>query len=164
MANEAKQFNKTQREPLRWLFVAEFDDGTLIKQTQEDKGTIRKGDNPGSAYTDVIETQKKKKLVAFHLEHVETGERASVYLETGAFVINNTPFHAHDQFFEAAGKDLRLIYHRETRVEQNTPTTVQADGSIKEDEATERHYTNRYFIGWQTTVAGKNRQATIAVG
>lgn len=137
----------------KWLFIAEFEDGTVIKQDQEDKSKTKK---KGSIFTDVLAYEKTSKLVFFTLEQVETHEMAYVDLGTGAFSINGTPFNAHEQNFDATSADLRLIYFRETRVER----VVNA----KNEQVDGRHYINRYFIGWQTTVHNKNHQATIAVG
>lgn len=161
--SQSNQQNKPlEREPLRWLFTAEFSDGTTIEQTQEDKCTTR-DDGTGSAFTDVL--AREDELTAFHLYHVEGKEAVSVDLVTGAFVVNGTPLHAHDQFFEPELHKLRLIYHRETRVQQEMKATVQEDGSVKQEPVGEpRHFINRYFIGWQTTIMGKNKQVTLAVG
>lgn len=150
-------------EPLRWLFVAEFDDGNSIEQTYEDKSLTRT-DGTGSAFTDVLEYEKTSRLKAFHLASTDDKQIATVDLTTGAFIVNNTPFHAHDQNFDPTKYELRLIYFRETRYDNISTNTVQGDGSVKNEHVGQRHYVNRYFIGWQTTVNGKNKQATIAVG
>jgi len=154
--------NQIPREPFRWLFTAEFKDGTIIEQTQEDK-CLTRTDGTGSAFTDVL--AREDELVAFHLYSVDGKEAASVDLITGAFIINNTPFHAHDQYFEPTQHKLRLIYHRETRIDSDIKSTVENDGTINQEDVGQRHYVNRYFIGWQTTTkTNKNVQATIAVG
>lgn len=163
MPEQPSNLVKVDREPFRWLFTAELSDGTTIEQDQDDKCKTRT-DGTGSTFTDVL--AREEDLVAFHLYHVDGKEAASVDLRTGAFIINGTPFHAHTQFFEPSSNKLRLIYHRETRVDNDTLSTVQEDGSVgRQDGLNPRHYVNRYFIGWQTTTkAGKNVQQTIAVG
>lgn len=142
-----KQPPTVAREPLRWLFIAHFADGSTIEQDQADRSTTRT-DGSGSTFTDVLARQDD--LVAFEL--VNDQQSVMVDLQTGAFIVNGTPLHIHDQYFEPQHHSLRLIYFRETRVD------------LDPDRNESTHYTNRYFIGWQTTVNGKNKQATLAVG
>ena len=159
---QSHQLNIVEREPMKWLFTAEFSDGSVIVQDQEDKCKTR-DDGTGSTFTDVL--AREDDLVAFHLYHEDGQQAATVDLLTGAFVINGTPFHAHDQYFEPTQHKLRLVYFRESRVENDVFGVVQEDGTVKETHGLNpRHYVNRYFIGWQTTVNGKNKQVTIAVG
>lgn len=160
---QPQQLNVVDREPFRWLFTAEFEDGSTIEQDLDDTCHTRT-DGTGSTFTDVL--AREDELVAFHLYHVNGKEAASVDLRTGAFVLNGTPIHAHEQYFEPTQHKLRLVYFRETRVDNDTRGTVQEDGSIaREDGLNPRHYVNRYFIGWQTTTKNdKNVQQTIAVG
>jgi hypothetical protein len=76
-------------------------------------------------------------------------------LVSGSFVVNGTPLSIHDQHFEPEQHVLQLVYFRETRVEiERTKTSSKAV----------RHYVNRYFIGWKTTVKGEEKQVTLAVG
>lgn len=140
-------------EPLSWLFVADFEDGTSIVQDQDDKSLTRT-DGTGSTFTDVL--AHKSKLISFCLINKDTDSEVTVDLTSGIFVVNGTPIALHDQFFEPDKHDLRLIYFRETKAEQN----IGGDGSV----LSTAHYVNRYFIGWQTTVKGKNVKATLAVG
>lgn len=145
---------KTVMEPLRWLFQADFQDDTSIVQDQDDKCYSRT-DGTGSTFTDVL--ARESELVAFALFNPETKEVVSVDLITGNFTANGTPMSLHDQFLEPQNHNLRLVYFRETRVEQ---VVGARDGQVRNT----RHYVNRYFIGWQTTVKGKNKQVTLAVG
>lgn len=145
---------------LSWLFVAFFKDGSTITQTQDDKP---KEQPEGSAFTDVA--ARMDDLVAFELRHEDGDKVATVDLKTGAFVVNGIPIHVHNQHFQPENYPLKLIYFRETRVDQKQLATVQDDMSITtEDVGTPDHYINRYFIGWETVVHGKSKQATIAVG
>lgn len=145
---------------LSWLFVAFFKDGSHIAQTQDDKP---KAQPEGSAFSDV--SARMDDLTAFELRHEDGNEVVTVDLVTGAFIVNGTPLHVHNQHFQPENYPLKLIYFRETRVDQNQLATVQDDMSIKtEDVGEPNHYVSRYFMGWETTVNGKNKQATIAVG
>lgn len=143
---------KTIREPLRWLFTAYFDDGSSIVQDQDDKCHTRK-DGTGSTFTDVL---TKDGLVSFELNHDNGSESVMIDLTTGAFLVNGTPLHAHNQFFEPQKYKLELVYFRETRVDQQLDKLG--------NEVSVNQYTNRYFIGWKTQVNGKDKQVTIAVG
>lgn len=145
---------------LSWLFVAYFKDGSHILQTQEDKSTTSKS---GSAFTDVMSNFDD--LVAFELRHEDGDKVVTVDLVTGNFVVNGVPVCAHNQYFEAEKYPLKLVYFRENRVEQHQTATIQPDMSVQtEDVGTPTHYVNRYFIGWETTIMGKNKQVTLAVG
>lgn len=145
---------------LSWLFVAYFKDGSHILQTQEDQSSTSE---TGSAFTDVM--AHFDDLVAFELRHEDGDKVVTVDLKTGNFVVNGIPICIHNQYFEAEKYDLKLIYFRENRVDQKQTATVQPDLSVEtEDIGTFIHYVNRYFIGWETTVNGKNKQATLAVG
>lgn len=153
MAQTKTQPNKTIiREPLRWLFLAEYADGSKIEQTQEDK-CLTRTDGTGSAFTDVL---AKGDPISFSLINGNDEEFVTVDLLTGAFIVNGTPLIAHEQNLDPSKHKLRLVYFRETRVDQN----VSEKGEVIETF----HYTNRYFIGWQATINGKNKQVTLAVG
>lgn len=143
--------DNVQREPFRWLFVAHFKDGSKIEQPHDDrsKNHVEGREKNPSAFTDVLEHEDE--LEVFELVNVETDESMLVDLQTGAFVSNHTTaFHAHDQFVEPTEHKLKLIYHRETRLDHDMA------GNLK------RHYVNRYFIGWQAI--GTKHKAIIAVG
>lgn len=159
----SQQTNQPSNPELRWLFVAYFEDGSVIKQTQEDKSLTRT-DGTGSAFTDVL--AKESQLRVFELHHIDGKQVVTVDLDSGAFIVNGTPMHLHNQHFEAEKYEKQLVYFRETRVDQSVEATVQPDGSIKERKiGAPRHYVNRYFIGWQTQDAnGKHKQVTLAVG
>lgn len=158
-----------EREPLRWLFKAYFADGSSLVQDENDTCTTRT-DGTGSAFTDVL--AREDELIAFELVHVNNREAVLVDLNTGAFSVNGTPLHAHNQYFEPQAKDkdgnrkykLKLVYFRENRVDTDVRGVVQADGSVASEEIDKRHYTNRYFLGWSTIVNGVNKQVTLAVG
>lgn len=140
-------------EPLRWLFVAHFDDGTIIEQDQEDKSQTRT-DGTGSRFTDVL---AKDGLEAFELINcADPKQFVYVDLITGNFNVNGTPLSAHNQHFDPTRYKLELVYFREARAEQN----VDQAGEI----ISQRHFVNRYFIGWQTKVNNKVKQVTLAVG
>lgn len=145
---------------LSWLFAAFFKEGAPVIQDQTD---TPKEQPEGSAFTDVL--ARESDLTHFELHHEDGDKIVTVDLTTGAFIVNGVPLDLHNQNFEPSKYPLKLIYFRETRIEQTTRATVQEDGTIKEVPVGDaRHYINRYFIGWETTVNGKNKQVTLAVG
>lgn len=148
-------------EPLRWLFTAFFDDGTVIKQDKNDTCTTR-DDGTGSTFTDVLKKQETVKLSAFELS--TGGEVVTVDLITGAFIVNGTPLVAHNQQFDPQKYDLDIVYFRETKADVDIKTSVEKDMTVKKEVVGTRHYVNRYFIGWKAKVNGKDKQVTIAVG
>lgn len=148
------QSKPLQREPLQWLFKAIFADNSSIEQDLDDKCQTRT-DGTGSRFTDVL--AREEELIAFGLVNTKSNETVYVDLQTGNFQVGNTPIAIHDQNFEPRLHKLRLIYFRETRAEQ----TQNAKGEV----IGERHYVNRYFIGWQASVnGGKTVKVTLAVG
>lgn len=147
-----RQTTAATREPFQWLFKAEFADGHVIEQDLDDTCHSR-DDGTGSAFSDVLAYGRP---VAFSLHHVDGIQMAGVDLKTGNFVVNNTPICIHNQNFEPQKYELELVYFRETRAE----ATMNPDQEI----VGTRHFVNRYFIGWQTQVNGKNKQVTLAVG
>lgn len=150
------------RESLRWLFRAEFADGHVIEQDPDDTCHSRT-DGTGSAFTDVLAYGKP---VIFGLYNVENpSESAIVDLITGNFSVNGTALAIHNQMFEPQNYSLELVYFRESRANMTVVATVQEDGSIKQEKVgNTQQFVNRYFIGWQTTIHGKTKQSTIAVG
>lgn len=144
-------------EPFRWLFTAHFSDGS-IEQTAEDVLPT------SNQFKPVIE--RLDDLLAFDLRRVGSDEIVTVDLKTGAFIVNGTPMHLHEQNFEPSFYKLKLVYFREKREQANAEATVGEDGAVDYGKySPTRSYVNRYFIGWQTTdKAGKNHQVTLAVG
>lgn len=144
---------------LNWLFSAHFADGTVLVQDQADTATTPEGkalQPNGSAFTDVRAALTKSPLAFFELHHVERDETVTVDLVTGAFAMNGIPFEAHVENFDPSLYQLELCYWRQVRAER----TVGADDTV----LSERHYVNRYYLGWSTTVDGVEKQVTIAVG
>jgi len=150
---------------LDWLFVAFFANGYTIQQTHDDK-CLTRDDGTGSAFTDVRErNERDHDLVAFELRHIDGDKAVMVDLKTGAFMANGIPMHLHNQNFDPTKYDLKLIYFRETRVDQNVKATILDDMSVSQKQIGDlHHYVNRYFIGWETEVNGKKKQQTLAVG
>ena len=141
-------------EYLRYLFIAEFDDGTQIAQTPEDKSEHREDK---SAFWDVQyqqgdfaeqQPEQVKKLIRFHL--TDRNNWYTVDLRDGLFEINGLPFAAHDQLF-TPNQPLTLIYFRETK------SDLHGSGEVNQ-------YVNRYFLGWWCLDGEGNKlKQTIAI-
>lgn len=121
---------------LKWLFVAFFSDGSKIYQTAEDESE----DGSGSAFSDVM--AREDELIAFGIHNDDRS--ILVDLTSGLFQIDGLWVGLHNQNFDPTKEKLKVIYFRETRVERD----IQ-DGEVVAD----RHFVNRYFVGWQ--VEGK---------
>lgn len=150
---------------LTWLFKAEFADGFIVQQGEDDR-CLSRTDGTGSAFSDVLAAEGEHgKPTSFALFNKGDDQMVGVDLRTGNFVVNGTPVCAHNQNFDPTRYDLELIYFRETRVEQDVEATVETDGSLSQQPVgVPRHFINRYFLGWQTQVNGKNKQVTLAIG
>jgi hypothetical protein len=134
----ATQFNDKAFK-LKYLFTCAYKDGTTFKQTPDDVSIT---DPKKSAFFDI----RQDDVALFWLEGEHT---YLVDLTNGLFAI--------DGVFFQAGEDLpienpvrRLIFFRRHTHHFN----------LEHDEL--GHFV-RYFIGWQTTINGKNYQQTITV-
>lgn len=134
--------------PLKYLFTAEYEDGSSYTQPEDDKSRLHKGDKDftPSSFRDI----DQEKLVKFSLS--DGTDTYSVDLRTGDFAVNGKELSLHEQNFDPFGHKLRLIYFREVRKEFN----------INMEETA--LYINKYIFGWQCTDKdGKNHQLTIGI-
>jgi hypothetical protein len=130
----------------KYLFTATFQDGSVVKQTQEDRSASAEGKN---AFYDVL--QRIGEIESFSIE----GEniKASVDLNTGRFTLNNIMFQATDPSVISKLEDVthfRLVYFKRHR--HNFGNDNQ-----------ELSHDIEHHIGWQTTIDGKNYQQTISL-
>lgn len=134
---------------LKYLFKAEFEDGTIIAQGPEDISSI---DPERSCFFDVLKAvEEGKKPVKFTLEG--QGHVYAVSLIDGHFEVDGIPFFAHEQIDL---KDFRIMYFRvrDTHFSQSggsTPKYLSSDCS--------------YRIGWQANDvrSGENHQQFIEI-
>lgn len=155
MLLKQKLKNSTTRPYLTWLFVAFFDDGHIIEQTQADKSIT----GAGSAFTDVL--NHPAKLTHFELRNGK--EAVTLDLTTGNFIVSGTPVQIHPQHFDPQKHNLTLTYFRETRAERKVTGEVQENGSVSREDIALSHYVNRYFVGW-TADDKKQTSVSLAVG
>lgn len=132
---------------LKYLFVAEFADGTRIVQTPKDKSKI---DPLKSEFYDVMEYEKKSKLIRFSLGHTERDTFARVDLVDGHFELNDQKFDLH---FNLPSKEpqFRIVYYRIRREQLQ----------IKDGKQTPISIDPSYMLGWQLTIDDKNYQEVI---
>ena len=116
---------------LKYLFQAEYKDGTLFDQNHHDTSVT---DPQKSAYFDV----KQDQLKSFHL--IGNGNKFTVNLEDGHFEVNGVPFAMHEEPLS----NFRLIFFREHTHIYNVSSSQ------------EQTHTVVYLLGWQTTHKGKN--------
>ena len=116
---------------LKYLFQAEYKDGTIFNQNPLDTSAV---DSKKSAFFDV----KQDQLKLFHL--IGNGNKFTVNLEDGHFEVNGVPFAMHEEPLS----NFRLIFFREH-------THVYNVSSLQEQT-----HTVVYLLGWQTTYKGKN--------
>ena len=118
---------------LKYLFIAEYKDGTSYEQTPED---ISKTDEKRSCFFDV----KQDEVLRFYLVSAENV--FCVDLSDGHFEVNDVPFFMHD--VGEGLKDFRLIFYRQHTHQFNM-------------ERQELAHEINYCIGWQTNDKdGKN--------
>jgi hypothetical protein len=129
---------------LKYLFVAQFTDGSIFQQTQEDRSLCVFG---GSAFSDI---KDRDDIATFGLYSPETDKDVSVNLQNGRFDINGFEFINDDPDIEfPEGTKYRLVYFRRN--------TINFDANGVQDKSTV------FYIGWQATVDGKNYKRVIGV-
>lgn len=146
----------TTNQELKYLWTAFFEDGTIIKQPENDQYSKHDPSAEGnpSAFRDVLDKEEESRLVMFLLASPENNSIIGVDLRTGRFTINNVEFDAHDQNLDLSNKELKIVFFREVRRD-----TIMGVADWKEKEV--KHYINRYSIGWQ--IVGEGIAQTVAV-
>lgn len=131
---------------LNYLFVAQYKDGTMFAQPDDDKSAR---DEKRSAFYDI----DQENLDCFFLTNGK--DVYMVDMNDGHFEANQASFNLVDQEFTLVNP-LRLVYYRET--------VVNSEISPEGEEVKREHFVRRYFMGWQTTDKdGKNVVKTISV-
>lgn len=135
--------------PLKYLFIAEFVDGSIIEQDASDKSLIDPAKR--SRFFDVMQAiESGTQLRRFTL--VEQGPEANRYavdLRDGSFAVNGKTFRMHEGDLTQAG--LRIIFWR-----AHTHTYHQLSGN-------ELGHDIVYRMGWQYTMNGTNYQEVMEI-
>ena len=113
---------------LKWLFIAEYDDGSQYHQTPVDAAV---GSKPGSAFTDV----DVARVVKFGLTSDE--ETWAVDLKDGSFWHDGKKFHIFDP--DVVLSDRELIYWRR----------VYRSLGVTPDTMLDLGFRMRYYFGWK---------------
>ena len=144
----------------KYLFKAEFTDGSEYKQTFKD---ISKLDPNRSEFYDVLqEVEKGKTIRKFSL--IGDGNTISVDLGTGLFNVNGLKVLLEGDKLPTIPDKFTLIFYRQHTKSVNVDYKKAKDEPIKfvgQTPAGEDFC--EYFIGWQANVNKKNYQQKIAV-
>lgn len=129
---------------LKYLFSVWYIDGFEFNQTPEDKSLKHKGK---SCYTDALEFEKEHgKMIAFALENED--RFIAVDLLSGIFNVD--------------GKD--VILGRDTPENgEFRPIFFREHHHKFNAQMEEQDHTVTYYLGWQTTIDGKNYQEMMGV-
>jgi len=125
---------------LKYLFRAQYNDGSEFKQNQED---VSAKDRQRSAFFDI----DHERLTSFALEG--GGDVFRVDLRTGQFEVNGTSFYMHD--VDLPLSNFRVIFFRQHL------HCVGGDGK-------QRSHAIRYLLGWQANMPdGENVQRVMVI-
>ena len=113
---------------LKWLFIAEYDDGSQYHQTPAD---VAVGSKPGSAFTDVDLSRVARFGLAFE------DEVWAVELKDGSFWHNGQKFHLYDPDIPLT--DRELVYWRR----------VYRSLMVTENDSQECEVIVKYRFGWK---------------
>lgn len=152
-------------KPLKYLFTATFEDGTVLVQTLEDKSIL--DPEKRNTWYDLLQMQKTKKLTAFVLKG--EGHEYGVDLRDGHFEIDSVPFWMH----EVENKDIdpmdapngvQLSNFRIVFFMTNRRSFTAVVGPAGMSPATQSEHTRVFRFGWQATDAkGKNYQQIMQI-
>jgi hypothetical protein len=130
---------------MKYLFTAQFNDGSVFQQNEEDIHPNKPGK---SAFTHLLEEAETHDGIALFQLKGE-GHTYSVDLNDGHFEIDGIKFNTHEQ--NLTPKDLRLVFFRQHKHNFNV-YGMEVEHDIE------------FFIGWQMTGDdNKNIQQTISI-
>lgn len=115
--------------PLKYLFTATYEDGTVFHQSPDDRSSIEP--EKRSAFFDALRIGETKKMVRFELKG--QGHSYAVDLKDGHFEVDGVPVRMHEDLLEG----FSLIFFR-----KHTHTFIQETGK-------EIGHQTVYRIGWQ---------------
>jgi hypothetical protein len=155
-----------QKPTLTYFFEAEYYDGRIYKQNQEDASVkyppVRdeNGHLQGkSCMSDIQEDVDNFLIKRFTL--VGKGNKITVNLDTGLFEVNGLQVLLESTKLPALPEHFRLRYYRQVTVDQNI-TYDKGNGEIQKVEQAGEAFLE-YFIGWECEIAGKQYEQKIAV-
>lgn len=137
---------------LEYVFIAETTNGTIIKQTPDDRSLLDPLNR--SSFYDVLHCGTPvKKLTLIGKGHTFSVDMTDGHIEVDGryFYTKKPPEHAL----------LTPIYYRQMQQHTGVEFEVRPDG-VAEDPKKARS-SIRYFIGWQTNYKGKNYKFEMGV-
>lgn len=152
---EKNNSDNTMSKKLKYLFIAEYSDGTFEKQTPDDVSKIDP-EKKRSQFYDVL--QSGKPIRKFSL--VGSGNEVTVDLQTGLFSINGLKVLLESEKLPRLPDKFDLIFYRQ--VTENTNIEYNLFSKIIQKIIPLESFCE-YFIGWQCNINGKNYQQKLAI-
>ena len=141
---------------LEYLFIAQFNDGSIIEQNPQDLSTI---DPTRNCYYDVLQEVVKGKVIRkFSLSGRDN--IISVDLKTGLFLVNGITFLLESEKLPQVPEKFNLIWYHQVSQSQNI-TFDEASGEVSSRENLPER--REYFIGWHCRINGRDYKQKIAV-
>lgn len=138
---------------LRFLFKAEFTDGTFIQQTQEDVSLLDKKRN---RWYDVLNSGKEVAKLTYVEQKIWNPTVISVDLETGDFEFNGKPIFGELVKDPKTNKQILLkrkpVRYMEVKKHFTATYNIKSLKMLKAKELPEERI---FYIGWES---GKHRQ------
>lgn len=142
---------------LKYLFLAEYTDGTIQMQPHDDKSLL--DPEKRSSFYDVLQSGKKIKKFSLIEDKLLGGNKITVDLETGYFEVNGLSVLVESDKLPTTPDKFDLIFYRQHTHDFNAK--YNSSGNMEMPQ--EISHTIEYFLGWQCNIKGKNYQAKIAV-
>jgi hypothetical protein len=138
-----------------YLYTCVFTDGTKVHQTREDQLGLTDGPNQ---YRQILQSGKKIALFTIKEQKLWNPTEVIVNLLTGNIIVNGIELHHED--LPAKYPDFELYWMQ----------TVIQTMAIKHETKTGKYLGKKempeqrtYFVGWKTTIDGKEYQQIIGV-
>ncbi len=138
---------------LRFLFKAEFTDGTFIQQTQEDVSLLVKGKNQ---WYDVLHSDREVKKITLSEQKIWNPSTLSADLITGNFELNGKTLFSEPIRDNKTNKIIRIkrnpFFQMLVERKLNVTYQIKTGKVLTTDELPEERI---FYIGWE---AGKYKQ------
>lgn len=146
---------------LNYLFTAEFIDGSILKQTQEDISLL---DPKRNQFYDVLNSGKELKCLTYIQQKIWNPTIVSVDLETGNFILNGVEIISEPIIDKNTGKEIVIrrkpIRYMNVKKHFNATYQIKSGNILDMKELQEERI---FYIGWQVNIEGKNYQQIIGV-
>lgn len=140
---------------LKYLFVAEFTDGTKIEQNPDDKSKL----GGRNCYSDVLYWLREgKRLRRFSL----VGDNNIIFVDlyTGIFNVNGLDLLLESEKLPALPDHFDLLWFHQVTRNQNVTYEKKTGEIVKKEDLPEFR---EYFIGWECEINGKSYKQKLAV-